>query len=266
MKSKIIDFYYFSGTGNTLLIVQAMKEYFEENSIEVNLLRIEKSDPKTINLEHTIGIGFPVAIQSTYPFVWEFLENLPNVNSTEIFVVDTLAAISGGILGTSKKILKKKGYFLLGAKEIIMPSNYKIKPVSPKSIHKKIEKGQKVARIFAHDLQYNTAKWNSIPLLPTIIKKVSTNEKVWSFSRKKMEMDIDTSACIRCGLCYKLCPVDNIEMPEFPEFSDQCQLCLRCIAFCPTYAIMFKHRGYQQYKAVDVEKILNPNENNSGEQ
>ena len=46
MKSRIIDFYYFTGTGNTL------------------------------------GLAFPVACQSTYLLVWEFLRALPECDGT----------------------------------------------------------------------------------------------------------------------------------------------------------------------------------------
>ena len=40
-----IDFYFFSGTGNTLLVVKKMKEVFEEDGIKVNLYRLEKTNP-----------------------------------------------------------------------------------------------------------------------------------------------------------------------------------------------------------------------------
>ena len=69
-----IDFYYFSGTGNTLLVVKKMAETFEKNGINVNLHKIEESNTEDVNLEHTIGIAFPVAVLSTYPFVWEFIK------------------------------------------------------------------------------------------------------------------------------------------------------------------------------------------------
>lgn len=55
---KTIDFYYFSGTGNTLLMVKKMKETFERNGVYVTLYPLEKSDPKKINPDHTIGLAF----------------------------------------------------------------------------------------------------------------------------------------------------------------------------------------------------------------
>ena len=45
MVTDMIDFYYFSGTGNTLLVVEKMRDVFKKNGINVNLNRIEESKP-----------------------------------------------------------------------------------------------------------------------------------------------------------------------------------------------------------------------------
>jgi flavodoxin len=47
---KDIDFYFFSGTGNTLLVVKKMRDTFEKNGITVNLYKIEESNPDEVNL------------------------------------------------------------------------------------------------------------------------------------------------------------------------------------------------------------------------
>lgn len=44
-------------------------------------------------------MGFPVAVLSTYPFVWNFITSLASAFGTEIFMVDTLGGFSGGIVG-----------------------------------------------------------------------------------------------------------------------------------------------------------------------
>jgi len=108
MDLKNIDLYFFSGTGNTFLAVKKMQKTFEKNGINVNLYRIEDSDPEKVNLDHTIGLGFPIAELSTYDFVWKFMKSLPQTNGTEIFMVDTLAGFSGGLLAHFEKLLKRK--------------------------------------------------------------------------------------------------------------------------------------------------------------
>ena len=77
-----IDFYYFSGTGNTMLVARKMSDTFIENGCHVNLKRMELSNGSDVDIENTIGLGFPVAILSTYTLVWEFilmLEKTPSV-------------------------------------------------------------------------------------------------------------------------------------------------------------------------------------------
>jgi len=82
MVKDVIDFYYFSGTGNTLLVVQKMSDVFTEKGIQVNLHPMERSKPDNINLNHTIGLGFPIAELSTYNFVWNFIRGCPKQTRT----------------------------------------------------------------------------------------------------------------------------------------------------------------------------------------
>ncbi len=257
MQTNTIDFYVFSGTGNTMLVAKEMIQYFEENEIDVNLHHLEKSDPATINLKHTIGLAFPVAIQATYPFVWDFIEKLPQASGTEVFMVDTMGGYSGGIVGPLGKLLKKKGYSLLAAKEIVMPSNFFTKHSEQKQ-KKTIHAGLRKARIFAHDIHFRVASWPRPMPHEFLMNKINRSEKPWKFMRKKVPFKIETSKCIQCGICYRLCPADNIRMYEFPEFQDQCVLCLRCYNYCPSDAISAPPK-MKKYKAVSVSDLLHNN-------
>jgi hypothetical protein len=105
------------------LVVRKMQKVLEELGIEVQLRRIEESGPDDVDISKTIGVGFPVAILSTYPLVWDFIENLPMAQGTEIFMVDTLGGFSGGIVGPIRRKVKNRGYKPVGACEIVMPSN-----------------------------------------------------------------------------------------------------------------------------------------------
>lgn len=256
MRNSILDFYYFSGTGNTLLVVKEMIKFFRKNNLIVNLKRIEVSDPSQINTDHLIGLAFPVAAQSTHEFLWDFFKSITSTKQeTAIFMVDTLAGFSGGVVGPLKSILKSKGYKPIASKEIKMPNNLNFKEFNEVKSDKKIQKGLKTAKKFAHDLLFGLSKWQGLPI-PNLIHKVSTNAKTWEFLRRKFRLDIDESKCIKCGLCYKLCPVDNIEMHPYPEFSDHCQLCMRCISFCPTFAIFNQFKPIHTYTACKSDEIL----------
>ncbi|MCC0682910.1 EFR1 family ferrodoxin [Clostridioides sp. ZZV15-6383] len=46
---------------------------------------------------------------------------------------------------------------------------------------------------------------------------------------------------IECGICSKVCPVDNINIEEGrPRFLHNCEHCLACVHWCPKQAIQWK--------------------------
>jgi len=213
---KCVNFYYFSGTGNTLLVVRRMAEVFEENGIEVNLHRIEKMDPKDVDRGCTVGLAFPVACQGTYPFVWRFVEQMPETDGTPVFMVNTLASFSGGVVGPMREILRKKGYAPIGAKEIVMPNNL-TGMNSEKENRRVIRRGLKTAGEYARAIIEGTAKWGRVPILSDIMSKPSRDDKkAWRLFRRLFPHYIDLRLCTRCGLCAELCPVGDIVMEDYP--------------------------------------------------
>ena len=50
-----------------------------------------------------------------------------------------------------------------------------------------------------------------------------------------------TDACVRCGICAKVCPADNITVEERVQFSNRCQVCYACLHNCPKNAIHLKN-------------------------
>ncbi len=256
MRLKTINFYYFSGTGNTFLVVEQMKQVFEENKVRVNLYRLEKTNPGDVDLNNTIGIAFPVVLQGTFPFVWDFIKSLPTGNKTPIFILDTLQSFSGGVIGPIKKIVKKKNYLPIGAKEILMPSNYLPKEINKRKNEITIRKGLKNAENYANEILNETSKWRRIAVLSEIISKNSQSKIMWKFFRKHYRLEIDKTKCINCGLCVKLCPVNNIEINEYPEFKNLCQFCMRCIMFCPKQAIYLPKKKFVPYHAVKANELL----------
>ena len=46
--------------------------------------------------------------------------------------------------------------------------------------------------------------------------------------------------CIRCGVCAKVCPADNITVGDAVSFSEHCEVCYACLHNCPQNAIHMK--------------------------
>ncbi len=252
---KSIDLYYFSGTGNTILVVEKLLEIFLKNNINVQALKIEDSKAEEINTKKTIGLAFPVAMQSTFPFIWDFINKLPKVNGSEIFMIDTLHAFSGAIVGPLKKVLIKKGYKTIGAKEVIMPNNFMSKRDLEKD-KEKIQLGLKYAEDYAYLLINKRTQWKNFPVLPHIFHYLVSRKCLWSFIKKfGSKFKVNHDKCTKCRICIETCPVKNIVMYDFPEHKKKCQLCMRCVMFCPTEAIKVPFVKLQRYKSVNVDKI-----------
>ncbi len=259
--TKKILIYYFSGTGNTLLAVKEMAKTFRKAGMEVLLHRLEKSDPSRVDLNSTLGLAFPVAVQSTYPFVWDFLEKLPEGKGAEVFMVDTLAAFSGGIVGPLRNLLRKKGYRTIGAKEIRMPSNFYPRKIDSEKNARKRERGLKEAREYALALLAGEARWGRVPIFSDLMKILSRNRHPWKYMRRLGRgFVVDKEKCSRCRSCAELCPVGNIRLEDYPVFSDRCRQCLRCVALCPRNAISNPAKPSLIYRAVSLAEMLGAGE------
>jgi len=56
--------------------------------------------------------------------------------------------------------------------------------------------------------------------------------------------------CDSCGICAKVCPVDNIKMLKGkPSWNHKCQQCMACLHWCPKEAIQYGKmtRGRRRY-------------------
>ncbi len=259
-KKKVIDFYWFSGTGNTLLVVRAMKKVFEQNDFAVNLMAIEKSSPEDINCSHSIGIGTPVAMQGTYPLVWDFVSRFPDCPDTPVFFVDTLMSYSGGILGPLKRMLRRKGFSPFGAREIKMPHNIFIRRKDDEIKQRRIlERGIFLAGKFAEELISGKPSWRDIPLYSSFMSTFSRTGFTWRMFRKVVPLYVDHEVCTRCRLCEKICPVDNWRFNKtknIMEWSHQCIFCMRCFSQCPVTAIQYGRGRKKQYKALEAADFL----------
>lgn len=257
MKSGVIDFYYFTGTGNTLLVARRMADVFINNGIETNLKRIEKNSPGKINLDHAIGLAFPITCQTASPFIWNFVNSLPETSGTEVFMVDTMMMYSGAIVGPLRRVLQKKSYNTVGAKEILMPNNWYPKKVDREKNRAKSEKGLDKAADYAREIVSGKSRWIRVPVLSDGFYRMMRSNMVWDLMARTGEsFQVDRNKCSECGICEDICPVGNIRIDEAYPFLSSCIQCLRCISFCPKDAISRPGKKYERYRAVNVKEII----------
>lgn len=225
--------------------------------LEVELKKIEHSNPSEIDPDHVQGLAFPVACQSTFLFIWDFLLGLPETDGTEVFMVDTLESFSGAIVGPLRRVLKKKGYRTIGAEEIVMPGNWFPRRLNEQKNEKRLARGLARAEKYAGELVEGSSRWRRIPVLSDVFYWFCSRSMTWDLmAAEGKKYRVDTESCNRCGYCTDLCPVGNIGMDEYPIFGGSCQQCMRCIAFCPTGSISIPGKQYELYRAVKLKDML----------
>lgn len=235
-----IKVYYFSGTGNTQLVAKKIAEIFKSRGFSAKLFSMEKTDDITIDDDDIIGIGFPVAVFTTFPIVFRFLDRMDPVKGNGAFVFDTMGGSSMcGIMGRMKRILRGKGFTPLASKEFRMPPNLFFH-YPEKKCRKLIPESLAQAEKFVDEIIAGKARWKHIPLLSNLVPYLSSalyNLSQYRWHQKYIKMKIDDAKCNSCGICAENCPVHNIEILEKAKIGNRCQYCFRCAGICPRGAI-----------------------------
>jgi len=256
--NKKILLYFFSGTGNTLFVVKTFASEISKYGIDTEIIPLPSPVPESIPDDTVLCIAFPVYSQTAPPFVCDWLRSLPETKKgTPVIIISTLAGFSGLVKGPFHYLLRKKGYKPLAVREFIMPPNYFHKYGEDRNSQIR-ERAKLAIADFAREVSGGNAKW---PWRPSFLI-------VFQFLVEKMfrhcgsgwlgkGFKSDKNKCTKCGLCVKLCPVDNIGFAGdgYPVWNRKCQQCLRCITYCPADAVSNRRMrlvAYPGYKCPEI--------------
>ncbi len=254
-----VEYYIFSGTGNTLMIAREVGTRLAEKGCEVNYHMISKFNSFRMSGDCVIGLAFPIAFFSSYPIVLEFIASLPEGKGRKIFMTATMGGMAMGAEGKFRQMVMAKGYVPVGAELFVMPGNYNNKVLPVEKNKKLVETALTEARSFADSLIEGTARWGKgVPLIPSIWQWLVTSGKTLRFFYSMFPIGIDNNKCIKCMRCLENCPVGAIEKNSESIFicADRCQSCQRCVAFCPVNAIIVSGKPAEQYRAMGFEEFI----------
>ncbi len=251
MKSAI---YYFSGTGNSLVVARDIASKISE----CDVIPISKAINGGIEKVDSLGIVFPVYMWGPPLIIKEFVKKLRPQNAKYFFAVTTYGGFPANTLGIIEKMMADQGIKLSSGFGVRMPGNY-----TPMYGAKPVEKQKEMFKNWNERIDKIVYTINS-----KVTSKIEKNNPIVNFLFSKLLYassahqikKMDESFCVNdkcnsCEICAKVCPVNNIKMQDGkPTWNHNCEQCLACLQWCPVEAIQFgkKTEGRKRYRHPDV--------------
>lgn len=247
---------YFSGTGNTKYCIEKFLSVYD-NTAEI--LALENIGVSTVIAQHQdIILAYPVYYSNLPKIVWDFITEDSGIwKGKRIFIIATMGLFSGDGTGLSARLLKKYGAQILGGLHVKMPDcicdNKALKRtyLQNKQI---IERANKKLVLTAQKLKEGNSMKEGLGSLYHLTglfgQRLYFPNKTRHYSDK---LKIDTNACIGCGKCVTVCPMNNLMLcHNKATASNRCTMCYRCINQCTQKAItLLGKKVIEQHSVID---------------
>lgn len=231
---------YFSGTGNSEYAAKRIGR--ELNDQVVNLFeRIRGRDFTEIHSGSPWVVAVPTYAWRIPRIVREWLENTNLTGNRDIYFVLTCGESIGNAGVYLEKLCAAKNLHYLGCAAIPMPENYiamfSVPP--PDKALEIIEKAEGIIDKTAHMIMQNVPFPKLAVSAEDMIKSGVVNQVFYPLfvHAKKFHA---SDACISCGKCAGICPLNNIYLENRkPVWGKRCTHCMSCINRCPRGAIEY---------------------------
>ncbi len=241
---------YFTGTGNSRYCAQALAQKLGEECRDA---------------AEFLKTGRKAKLQSDTPWVFvcpTYAWQMPRVfadfirqgefgGSKQAYFVMTCGGETGRAWQQNQELCREKGFECRGTLPVVMPDNYIVlfKAPSPRQAEEMVQEAGPRLEAAARFIREGKA----FPAIPAAamdgLKSGFINQMFYRFQIRAEKFRV-TEACIGCGRCAQLCPLDNIRMEEGrPRWGKHCTHCTACLNGCPTGAIEYGKatKGKERY-------------------
>lgn len=238
---------WFSTTGNTLAVVRRLHEALED----AGSVPMAYSDPADLSGCDRLILAFPVYAWGPPVTVEKFVAGLRLAEETPVIAVMT----SGGWPGPASKVLgrllRKQGLTLQASYGVRMPDNYPPFGGAPELDRQRehFEDAEPVIADVILGIRENRAgRFENTNRFFLATGGLVHGLFKWSLRTAHNKFRVD-DCCNGCGICAKVCPVDNIRMQEGrPAWLTHCEQCYACFHWCPQQAIQYGTRTCDQIR------------------
>ena len=249
---------YFSGTGNSRY---AAELFCREYDKKTRVLSIEDSDVLTaVNDANLIVFAYPVQFSTVPKIMRDFVtDNKGMWRNKKVFVIATMGLFSGDGAGMLGRLLENYGAEVTGGLHLKMPDSI----ADEKALKRPLEKNKELVKQAEQKINESVKRLKAgkptqegigavYRMAGFFGQRAYFGHKTKRYSSK---VKVDTAKCIGCGICEKLCPMNNISIIEQKAVSgESCTLCYRCINKCPKQAITLL--GNRVVEQCEIEKYL----------
>jgi len=235
---------YSSPAGSTRHVATVIKNTLASLSADIHRLDLGQKGNHDgfMNLISKAGpndclfVGSPVYRDMAIPLVMKFIDSLLNIYSCHAVPFVTWGgAFSGIALWQMGRTLEKRGFYLAGGAKVLAvhsmmwncnkpighghpdPADDELVRILSTNIYNRLV-NREIDRLSLESLDYNLTKHTA-----DLKQKLG---QPWLINPKTVDKD----KCTQCGVCEDVCPVEAIEISDYPNFNSACFDC--CFGCC----------------------------------